>query len=170
MAGQSFGRDHLYIHPDKSRIVYCKDRNRKQEHPTIKFDFLGYTFKPRRCIDKKGRLHPNYLPGISSTSKRAIHATMRSWHVQLKTNKELNDLARMFNPVLRGWFQYYGRFYPSEMQRIWRRFNRYLVEWVRRKYKRFAKHVGQAKEYVKHLAQTNPCLFEHWKLGAILAE
>ena len=160
----------LEIHPDKSRIVYCKDRNRKEEHPTIKFDFLGYTFKPRRCIDKKGDLHSNYLPAISSTSKKAIHAEMRSWHVQLKTDKELNDIACMFNPILKGWYQYYGKFYSTDMQRIWMRFNRYLVQWGRRKYKRFARHVGQARQYVKHLAQAQPNLFVHWQLGVILAE
>jgi len=160
----------LEIHPDKSRIVYCKDRNRKEEHSTIKFDFLGYTFKPRRCVDKKGDLHSNYLPAISGTSKKAIHAVMRSWHVQLKTDKELNDIAHMFNPILRGWHQYYGKFYPSDMQRIWLRFNRYLVQWARRKYKRFAQHVGQAKQYIKCLAQAQPNLFIHWQLGAVLAE
>ena len=160
----------LEIHPDKSKIVYCKDRNRKEEYPTIKFNFLGYTFKPRRCIDKKGDLHSNYLPAISGTSKKAIHAEMRSWHVQLKTDKELNDIAHMFNPVLRGWFLYYGKFYPSDMQRIWRRFNRYLVQWARRKYKRFAKHIGQARRHLKCLAKAQPNLFVHWQFGAILAE
>jgi len=92
----------LEIHPTKSRIIYCKDRNRKEEYPTIKFDFLGYTFKPRRCLDRKGILHSNYLPAISSAAKQAIHETMRGWHVQLKTDKELSDIANMFNPVLRG--------------------------------------------------------------------
>jgi RNA-directed DNA polymerase len=160
----------LEIHPDKSKIVYCKDRNRKEEHPIIKFDFLGYTFKPRRCVDKKGNLHSNYLPAISGTSKKAIHAVMRGWHVQLKTDKELYDIAHMFNPILRGWFLYYGKFYPSDMQRIWRRFNRYLVQWTRRKYKRFAKHVGQARQHIKRLAKAQPNLFVHWRFGAILAE
>ncbi len=154
----------LEIHPDKSRIVYCKDRNRKEDYSTIKFDFLGYTFKPRRCIDKRGDLHSNYLPAISSTSKQAIHATMRSWHVQLKSDRELKDIANMFNPVLRGWYQYYGRFYPSEMHQIWRRFNMYLMQWVRRKYKRFAKHIGQAKQYVRRVRQAQPYLFMHWRL------
>lgn len=160
----------LEIHPTKSRIIYCKDRARKEEYSIIKFDFLGYTFKPRRCVDKKGVLHSNYLPAISSTSKQAIHQIMRGWHVQLKTDKELKDIANMFNPILRGWYQYYGRFYPSEMQRIWLRFNRYLVEWVRRKYKRFSKHIEQGKQYIKLLAKENPQLFVHWRFGAILAE
>lgn len=160
----------LEIHPEKSKIAYCKDRNRKEEHPNIKFDFLGYTFRPRRCVDKQGVIHPNYLPAMSSKAKKAIHTTMRSWHIQLKTDIELKDIAKMFNPILRGWYQYYGRFYASEMQRIWERFNRYLVEWIRRKYKRFAKHLTRAKEYLKRLAKAEPKLFVHWQFGAILAE
>lgn len=160
----------LEIHPDKSKIVYCKDRNRTENHRIIQFDFLGYTFRPRKCVDNKSVIHPNYLPAISSNAKKAIHAIMRSWHVQLKTDKELNDIANMCNPSLRGWYQYYGRFYASEMQRIWRRFNRYLVDWARRKYKRLAKHVGKARQYIKQLAKAQPTLFVHWQFGAILAE
>ena len=144
--------------------------NRKEDYKTIKIDLLGYTFKQRRCVDKQGNLHSNYLPAISSTSKKSIHAVMRGWHVQLKTDKELKDIAHMFNPVLRGWYQYYGKFYSSEMQRIWLRFNRYLIQWARRKYKRFAKHVGQARQHVKRLAKAQPNLFVHWQFGAILAE
>jgi RNA-directed DNA polymerase len=157
----------LEIHPDKTRIVYCKDANRNEEHPEISFDFLGYTFRPRRCVDKRGRVHPNFLPAVSKTSKKAMNQEMRSWHLQLKNDKSLIDLAQMFNPILRGWFNYYGRFYPSALSRIWRNFNWYLVQWVRRKYKRFARHKRQARSYVNALAQANLNLFVHWKLGVL---
>ena len=157
----------LEIHPDKTRIVYCKDANRNEEHPEISFDFLGYTFRPRRCVDKWGRVHPNFLPAVSKTSKKAMNQEMRSWHLQLKNDKSLIDLAQMFNPILKGWFNYYGRFYPSALSRIWRNFNWYLVQWVRRKYKRFARHKRQARSYVNALAQANSNLFVHWKLGVL---
>ena len=155
----------LTIHPDKSRIIYCKDRNRKQDHESIAFDFLGYTFRPRRCVDKKGIVHPNFLPAISKTSKKAIHREMRSWHIQLKNDKSLLDLSKMFNPILIGWHNYYGRFYPSGLQRIWRNFNDYLVKWIRRKYRRFAYHKRRASKYINCLARANPDLFIHWKKG-----
>lgn len=154
----------LEIHPDKSRIVYCKDKNRRKEHEDITFDFLGYTFRPRRCINKKGEIHPNFLPAISRSSMKAINKEIRSWHVQLKNGKSLEDLSAMFNPILSGWYAYYGRFYPSAMYRLWINFNEYLVRWVRRKFKRFSDHKRRARDYLDKLARSNPHLFIHWKL------
>ncbi len=155
----------LEIHPDKSSIVYCQDRNRTEQHPRISFDFLGYTFRPRRCVDRQGNVHPNFLPAISRPSKKEINRTIRSWHLQLKNEKTLSDLSRMFNPVLQGWLTYYGRFYPSGLRQLWRNINRYLVQWVRRKFKRFSQHKRRAKQYLDRLARANPNLFVHWKLG-----
>lgn len=155
----------LEIHPDKSSIVYCQDRNRTEQHSRISFDFLGYTFRPRRCVDRQGNVHPNFLPAISRPSKKAINRTIRSWHLQLKNEKTLSDLSRMFNPVLQGWLTYYGRFYPSGLRQLWRNINRYLVQWVRRKFKRFSQHKRRAKQYLDRLARANPDLFAHWKLG-----
>jgi len=155
----------LVIHPDKSGIIYCKDKNRAKEFERISFDFLGFTFRPRRCVNKQGVVHPNFLPAISRTSRKAIHQEMRSWHIQIKNDKSLLDLSNMFNAVLRGWLNYYGRFYSSAMRSIWRHFNRYLAQWVRRKYKRFARHKRRAYEYINRLAQANSHLFVHWKLG-----
>ena len=115
----------LEIHPDKSCIVYCKDANRQGDFPRISFTFLGYTFRPRRCVDGKGRLHPNFLPAISRSAKKEINRQIRSWHIQLKNEKTLSDLSRMFNPILQGWHAYYGRFYPSALRQLWRNFNKY---------------------------------------------
>lgn len=155
----------LEIHPEKSKIIYCKDKNRKGNYEDITFEFLGYAFRPRRCVNKKGELHPNFLPAISKASKKAINREMRSWHIQLKNSKSIIDLSKMFNPILTGWFIYYGRHYPSALNVIWRNFNWYLIQWVRRKYKRFSWHKRQAKEYINRIARANPHLFVHWKLG-----
>jgi RNA-directed DNA polymerase len=155
----------LEIHPQKSRIVYCKDANRTEEHEEVCFDFLGFTFRPRRCVSDKRGVHPNFLPAISRNSVKAINREIRSWHLQLKNDKSLVDLANMFNLKLRGWFAYYGRFYPSALRRLWRNVNGYLVRWVRRKYKRFASHKRRARKYLRCLAHKNPRLFVHWELG-----
>jgi len=98
----------LDIHPEKSGIIYCKDKDRKAKFERVSFDFLGYTFKPRRCVNKQGLVHPNFLPGISQASKKAINQEIRSWHIQLNNGSSLSDLSEMFNVVLRGWSQYYG--------------------------------------------------------------
>jgi RNA-directed DNA polymerase len=157
----------LEIHPEKSRIVYCKDANRPETHEAIGFDFLGFTFRPRRCVSEARGTHPNFLPAISRSAMKAINREARSWHVQLKNDKSLTDLSNMFNPKIRGWFVYYGRFYPSALHRILRNINGYLVRWVRRKYKSFAGHKRQAWCYLRQQAQENPRLFIHWELGCM---
>lgn len=96
---------------------------------------------------------------------KAMRSRIRSWHLQLQNEKTLGDLSRMFNPVLRGWKQYYARFYPSGLWDIWRSLNSYLVRWVRRKYKRFARGKIRARRYLNELARANPGLFVHWELG-----
>ena len=155
----------LEIHPEKSKIVYCKDANRPGEYLHTSFDFLGYTFRPRRCVDKQGRIHPNFLPAISNISKKSIKREIRSWHMQLKNDESLEDLSKMFNPILRGWQTYYGRFYPSALGRVWFNVNRYLIQWVRRKYKRLARHKRRAQEYLSRQAHANSKLFVHWQQG-----
>ncbi|EIJ34246.1 group II intron reverse transcriptase/maturase [Thiothrix nivea] len=101
----------LEIHPGKTRIVYCKDINRQGNHDHTEFTFLGYSFRPRKSVDKYGRIYPNFTPAASPQALKSMRQTVRSWHLQLKCDKSLFDLSRMFNPILRGWWQYYGRFY-----------------------------------------------------------
>jgi RNA-directed DNA polymerase len=155
----------LEIHPDKSSIVYCKDVDRAEDYSRISFDFLGYTFRPRACVTSNGQVYPNFLPAISRDSKKQINRRIRSWHIQLKNEKTLLDLSRIFNPILRGWHAYYGRFYPSALRRLWRNFNWYLVRWVLRKFKRFSRHKIRASKFLDRFARTHPDLFIHWRLG-----
>jgi len=155
----------LEVHSGKSSIVYCQDRSRTEQHQKISFDFLGYTFRPRRCVDRRDNVHPNFLPAISRSSKKEINRRIRGWHLQLKNEKSLSDLSQMFNPILRGWLTYYGKFYPSGLRQLWRNVNRYLVRWVPRKFKRFSRHKNRAKQYLDRLARANPHLFVHWELG-----
>ncbi len=162
---QRFRECGLEIHPDKSGIIYCKDKNRPGKYNRISFDFLGFTFRPRRCVNGKGIVHPNFLPAISRTSMKAIKQKMRSWHIQIKSDKSLVDLSKMFDAVLRGWNNYYSRFYPSAMQSVWRHFDGYLARWVRRKYKRFAWHKRRAYRHLDQIAKANAPLFTHWKQG-----
>ncbi len=162
---QRFHKCSLEIHPEKSGIIYCKDKNRPEKYERISFDFLGFTFRPRRCVNGKGVVHPNFLPAISQASRKALNQKMRSWHIQIKNDKSLSDLSKMFDAVLKGWDNYYSRFYPSAMRLIWRNMDRYLAQWVRRKHKRFAGHKRLAYRYLNKLAKANPHLFTHWRKG-----
>ncbi len=157
----------LELHPEKTRIVYCSDVNRRGKYPVIQFTFLGYTFRPRKTVDKYGRVYVNFSPAVSREALTAMRQKVRSWHIQLKSNKGLGDLSKMFNRVLQGWKNYYGRFYPSALKPLWRSVNDYLVRWMRRKYKRLAIGVIRASRALGRLAEKSPNAFVHWQLGYI---
>ena len=167
--GERLGQCGLELHPEKTRIVYCQDVNRKAAYPVVQFTFLGYTFRPRKAVDKYGRVYVNFSPGVSREALTAMRQTVRGWHVQLKCDKELSDLANMFGPVLRGWSNYYGRFYASAMKPLWRSVNDYLVRWMQRKYKRLARGMIRAARALGRLAERAPRSFVHWEMGFIPA-
>jgi RNA-directed DNA polymerase len=155
----------LELHPEKTRIVYCRDVNRQDTYPTIHFTFLGYTFRPRKAVDKYGRVYVNFSPGVSREALTAMRQTVRGWHLQLKNDKELSDLSKMFGPVLRGWANYYGRFYPTALKPLWRQVNDYLVRWMRRKHRHLARGVTRAAKALGRLATGAPRSFVHWEWG-----
>ena len=155
----------LELHPEKTRIVYCQDVNRTGRYPNVKFTFLGYTFQPRKALDKYGRVYVNFSPAVSRDAMKAMRQTVRGWHLQLKCDKELADLSNMVNPVLRGWANYYGRFRPSALKRLWWHVNDYLVRWLQRKYKRLARGVTRAARALGRLAEQAPRSFVHWERG-----
>ena len=157
----------LDMHPEKSRIVYCRDINRPEAYPVTQFTFLGYTFRPRKAVDKYGRIYVNFAPAVSREDLRAMRQTVRGWHLQLKCDQSLEDLSRMFNPVLRGWENYYGRFYGSALRPLWQNVNQYLARWLMRKYKHLARRRTQAFREIAHLASATPSAFVHWELGVL---
>lgn len=153
----------LQIHPEKTRIVYCKDSNRQQEHESIEFSFLGYSFRPGKAVDKYGQVYANFSPAVSQAAMKGMRQEIRSWHLQLKNDKSLMDLSCMFNPILRGWWQYYGRFYRSKLASIGRHMDGYLVRWLMRKYKHFAGHKTRAWRYLDRLKRRHNHAFVHWR-------
>jgi RNA-directed DNA polymerase len=155
----------LELHPGKTSIVYCQDINRQNKYPTKQFTFLGYTFRQRRTVDKFGRLYVNFSPGVSRDALKAMRQTVRGWHLQLRCDKELSDLSSMFNPMLRGWANYYGRFYATALKPLWRHVNDYLVRWLQRKYKHLERHPKRAYRALTRLAEAAPSAFVHWKMG-----
>ncbi|KKM10442.1 DNA polymerase [Clostridiales bacterium PH28_bin88] len=155
----------LELHPTKTRIVYCKDDDRREDYPETSFDFLGYTFRPRRSKNKYGKYFINFTPAVSNKAKKAMRQTVHDWRMHLKPDKTLEDLSRMFNPVIRGWVNYYGRFYKSELYSVLVYINRALVRWVRRKYKKFERHHHRAIYWLGRIARRDSKLFVHWQMG-----
>jgi RNA-directed DNA polymerase len=162
---QRFQECGLELHPDKTRIVYCKDVNRQAEYEHIQFDFLGYNFRPRRSFNRDGRIFTNFTPAMSPSAAQSVRQDIRSWRLQLKSDKSLEDLARMFNPVISGWVNYYCQFHASAFDAVGQHINRAITRWAMRKFKNLHGHKLRAKEWVERKAQDRPQLFAHWRKG-----
>ena len=124
---------HLELHPDKTHIVYGKDADRRGSAPHDSFDFLGSTFRPRRSKNRWGKYCINFSPAVSARATKAMRQTIRSWRLHLRSDKTLDDLSRMFNPILRGWVNYDGQYYKSALYATCRVLDRILVKWAMRK-------------------------------------
>ena len=155
----------LELHPDKTRIVYCKDADRTGSHEHERFDFLGYTFRPRLSKNRFGKHFVNFSPAVSDDAKRTIGREIRSWRINCRSDKTLTDLARMFNPIVHGWINYFGRFYKSMLFLVLRRINEYLVRWAMRKFKRLRGHLTRTVTWLASVARREPSLFAHWRVG-----
>lgn len=157
----------LEAHPGKTKIVYCKDGDRRGSYPEQKFDFLGFTFRPRRSKNRWGKFFINFTPAVSSRAAKEMRRRMRRWRLHLRSDKSIDDLARMWNPVLRGWIQYYSRFYKSALNPVFRHLDRTLVRWAMRKYKRLKRHRRRAEYWLGGVARREPRMFAHWQLLGI---
>lgn len=164
---ERFKECHLELHPDKTQIVYCKDDDRNGDYPVIKFDFLGYTFRPRRSKNRYGKHFINFTPAVSNTAQKAMRQKIHDWRMHLKPDKDLEDLSMMFDPVIQGWMNYYSHFYRSAMNPVLRHFNNALVHWARRKYKKLSRHRRRAEHWLGRIAQREPNLFAHWRKGIL---
>lgn len=155
----------LTVHPEKTKIVYCRDNRRKQKYKCIKFNFLGYTFQPRMARSKAGKIFLGFSPAISKEAEKAIKAAIRKWKAHRYVQVDIKKLAELYNPKLRGWMAYYGYFRPSALYGIFKMFQRILVKWAKRKYKRLKGSWELASQFIKGIADTLPQLFIHWEHG-----
>lgn len=154
----------LELNLDKTKIIYCKDDNRQEDYENITFDFLGYTFKPRGAKNKNGEYFTSFLPAMSDKAQKAIKKEVKSWKLQLKSDKTLEDIAHMFNSKIQGWINYYTHYYKTGIYDVLRYINRCLVKWVRRKYKKLNSR-KRAVNWLKGIAIRDTKLFAHWKFG-----
>jgi RNA-directed DNA polymerase len=161
-----FEQCRLELHPMKTRIVYCKRDGRPGDYANVAFDFLGYTFQPRRAKNRKRECFVGFLPAISAKAATAIRATIREWRLaSTRNNQCLEDLAQFVNPKIRGWVNYYGRFYRSKCVHVLRHLNVALAAWARRKYTRFRRRERASMHWLGRIARRDPQLFVLWQLG-----
>jgi RNA-directed DNA polymerase len=153
----------LQLHPDKTRIVYCRDRNRRRSDcADTSFTFLGYTFRARQAPTGDGKsMFSAFLPAVSKDALKRMSEEVRSWRLHLRSGTELEDIAAWVNPVVRGWMTYYGRFYRTALNGLLQRINTYLVRWAKRKYKRL-RTFTKVRKWWEGLTARQPRLFAHW--------
>ena len=160
--GERMGQVGLALHPDKTKIVYCKDNNRRGTFGCTSFTFLGYTFRPRASRDRQGRSFLAFLPAISTDALKRIGEVVRHWRLHRRIYHTWEELAAGINPIVAGWMQYYGRFYRSALYRLLARINAYLVRWLRNKYRRLA-GVRDSRQRFAELTRATPTMFTHWR-------
>jgi group II intron reverse transcriptase/maturase len=157
---------HLEMHPTKTKVVYCKDGKRKDKYPNVKFDFLGYCFRPRLVRRfRDNSLFCGFNPAVSPSAMKAMREAIRDLNLWHHTQLSLQDIAQELNPLLRGWIEYYGRYAPSALYPLLRYVNQTLLAWVMRKFKRFKDHKIQASQFLQRLATERVGLFVHWQIG-----
>jgi RNA-directed DNA polymerase len=154
----------LELSADKTLIVYCKDSNRKGSSEHERFDFLGFTFRPRPAKRKNGELFTSFLPAVSDDAAKKIRHTIRRWRIHLWSGTHLTEIAREINQTVRGWINHYGRFYPTRLAESLRRIDEYLVRWAMQKYKRLKRHRKRAWAFLANVFAREPKLFAHWRV------
>ena len=155
----------LELNLRKTQIVYCKDDRRKGRYPRVKFDFLGFTFQPRQVKVRNGDIFVGFNPAVSDKAAMAIRNEIRSWRLHLRSDRSLEDFSHMFNPILRGWVNYYGSYYKSKLYQALMPLNLIMAKWAMRKYKKLKGHQRRASRWILRIRKRSPYLFAHWALA-----
>ncbi|MGH3233692.1 MAG: group II intron reverse transcriptase/maturase [Streptosporangiaceae bacterium] len=163
--GERMAQAGLRLHPAKTRIVYCKDANRRGSHEHTSFTFSGFTFRARPARARDGTLFASFQPAISKDALNKISGEVRRWRLHRWIGLTMGQIAREINPVVRGWMQYYGAFYRSALYPVLQRINACLMRWLRDKHKRL-RPMKKAKAAWQRVISQYPLLFAHWAWAA----
>lgn len=153
----------LTMHPDKSRVVYCKDSKRRGRYDNVQFTFLGFTFRPRCAKRRDGSLFTGFLPAVSQVALKAMRSRIRSWKLHRLSHLSIVGIANAFNRVLQGWWNYYSSFYPSALRNVFDYFSRKLMQWARRKFRRLRGRLIASHIWLCKIRQLSPHLFVGWR-------
>jgi RNA-directed DNA polymerase len=158
----------LRCHPDKTRIVYCKQDGRDEDYPVTGFTFLGFDFRRAPIRRRDGVLMCGFVPLVSKAARKSMARVIRQWKLGRRTDLGFRGLATLVNPIVAGWIGYYGRFYKSRLMHfLEQRINPFLVKWAMRKYKRLRRAKRRARRKLAEIASAFPAMFAHWKHGAM---
>jgi RNA-directed DNA polymerase len=158
----------LRLHPEKTRVVYCKDANRSGSSEHEQFTFLGHTFRPRLAKSAKhSDFFVSFAPAVSRDNLTRIRHEIRGWRLHRRSDMTFAEMITHINRHVAGWIAYYGRFYKSALYAALRGFNVFLIRWAMRKYKSLKRRPKKAWAWLKDLARRRPFMLAHWKLGVV---
>jgi len=155
----------LELHPEKTKVVHCRDGKRKEEAEHVSFDFLGYTFRTRLSATRYGELFVNFAPAVSAKALKAMRHKIRRWGLFRWSNLSIEEIAARLNPVVRGWINDYGRFRKTGLHPVLEYIDHQLIRWAMGKYKQLKGRRTRAFLWMGRLAKRFSGLFEHWKFG-----
>lgn len=153
----------LEIHPNKTRIIYCRDSNRKGTDMPDSFVFLGFEFKTREARSKTGNLFLSFLPALSKEKLREMRRHIKyKLRIKQRVDLAIEQIATWINPIIRGWLNYYGASYKSALVPLCSYLNDTLARWAAKKFKKL--HRGRINSYahLKKICAMKPKLFAHW--------
>ena len=155
----------LTLHPEKTKVVYCKNYRRNEEHDQNSFTFLSYTFRPRPAKDKfdSNKLIVLFNGAISNAAKTSIRKAIRKVLNPQWTSGKLEAFAKVLNPKIRGWINYYGKFFKMRMIRMFNYLDSLIMRWIANKYKITSK--AETLEKFKRIKEEPPLMFYHWQFG-----
>lgn len=153
----------LELHPEKTKIIYCKDSNRKGDGQHEKFDFLGYTFRPRTSRNKSGKLFTSFSPAMSDKAKQNKRDTIRGWLKEVRPTGILKEFVQIINPAVLGWINHYGKFHASELWGTIYYIDKTLIKWAKRKYGKLGRGWRKGVEWLNRVKAEQPSLFKHWQ-------
>ncbi len=156
----------LELHPEKTKLVYCRDYRRQDTYETVKFDFLGYSFQPRSTKSKQtGKLFLGFDCAISISSKKRIADKLEELEIDRLNFNSIVGVALYLEPLIRGWINYYGKFRITELKPVFLLLRQRLVWWARKRYKRYKTNMIKAYRWMDRVQKQFPNLFYHWRYG-----
>lgn len=155
----------LEIHPDKSRIVYCRSDNFNEHYENESFDFLGYAFRSRCCKNHLGQYFTGFTPAVGKEAGKSFRRKIRETITNANTTS-ITALAEKLDPIIRGWMNYFMKYNPSEAFRQGINYvNLTLARWLRRTHKKVRNGIHKAQVMLKRIAKEKSSLFYHWSMG-----
>ena len=152
----------LELHPDKTRIIYCKDKDRTKDYPITQFDFLGYTYRAVYIKCRDGKLRNNFIASASQKSCKSLRNKIKELELHKMTGSNINIIAEIINPIVRGWINYFNKYNPSAIKYTIECIQRRIVRWAMCKYKHLRGRRQRAEKWLSEIKTREPKLFAHW--------